>query len=130
MTRRTSIITFLTLFFGFTFLAQPAIAAECARMLGCMPDHSTNHLPGAKDDPSCTCTQSTQLLLRYICMPQNRSQIAPDMNLSSNIDDVLASQHVLGWLSQIWIDTADRCIAAVDPTPRNPIFILNQSFLC
>lgn len=130
MNRRTAIITFITLFFGLAFLAQPAIASECARMMRCMPGHSQGHLPLTNDSPPCDCTQSTQVLFRYACMPQNRSQNAPDKSISSRIDDWIPLQCDIQWLPQDWHHTEDLTSTSVVPSTHTPIFILNQSFLC
>ena len=130
MIKRTTNIVFITLFAGFAFLAQPAIAAECAEMMRCMPGHTEGHMPGAEDTTSCDCVQSTQILLRIGCMPQNRSQIAPDINISSHIDYGIPLQHDSMWICQDWLWTEHRFFTAVDPVPHCPIFILNQSFLC
>lgn len=130
MTRRTPIIAFIALLFGAAFLAQPAIAAECAKMMRCMHGHSDGHLPSAKEKPFCDCAQSAQKLLRYGCMPQKRSQVAPDINLSSHIDDGMPSPYDSPWLSQDWPWTAHRFFRVVDPAPGSPIFILNQTILC
>ena len=130
MDRRKFVISIYTFFLGLAFLAQPAIAAECAGSTECIPGHPKSHHPSPKDIPSCDCSQTTQLLHRYVCMPQNRSQFAPDINLSSHIGDLISSHFDIGSLDADWRCTAILNLKVAEPLAHRPIFLLNQSFLC
>ncbi len=130
MGKKAIVITFFTLFLGLAFIVQPAIATECARLIESIPGHSKGHHPFSKDGPQCDCAQTSQLLLRYTCMLQNRNQFAPDINLSFNIEDVMASQLGIGWLYPNCRCTANLNFVVTEHLPHPPIFLLHQRFLC
>lgn len=135
MARTTLNILIITLCFGIAAMAQPALAAACAGMTGCMPAPSENHLPGAQDNHSCTCVSCTcvhadRQFINRGCALLMRNLTASDFRSAQHFNLGLPSRDHAQWVTREALHISHRFLNVVLPSSPCPIFIINQSIIC
>ena len=77
MNRKRISIAAVIIFFGLGLVAQPLMAAQCAKMMACAPEHADHHRPGADNGHACVCLQTQMKLVNASCSSSKRGLAAP-----------------------------------------------------